>query len=182
MSVASVGENIPPPSPQGLAKWKVRQSPGKSIDLTPPEHVFQALKQGGVVGDLIYQWKHETTGRRYFGSVKETKKGNTVFRRLSSYSSKLKTRPSRRTDIEAAIFRSPSKFSFKIVEHKPGITEKELLAIEEAWQDRYGTRSPTRGYNRSRPTQERLRTGRSRRQQSPKRTLFDTLGLNKPSG
>ncbi|MCH9627491.1 MAG: hypothetical protein S4CHLAM2_11320 [Chlamydiales bacterium] len=176
----STSENIAPTSPKGLAHWRVQQSPGKTIHLKPPEKVAQVIKQKDIMGDLVYQWKHIETGQRYFGSVKSTKKGNTVTRRLTTYQSKLKGPPSRRTDIEKALARSPTKFSFKIVEHKPGISEEELLAVEEAWQDRYGTRSPSRGYNRSRPTRERLRAGRNRRT-APKRTLFDTLGLNKPS-
>ncbi len=144
-------------SPLPIAKWDVVSTPRGSIKVNPPARIKKELIERGIRGNVIYRWKHKVTGRRYYGSALETESGNTVFKRFSHYEQKLKE-GKKRTHIENAIHRSPSKFTGAIVEHLPDSDENDLLVAEEKWQDRFDTRTRLNGYNHSRPTQEQLRS------------------------
>ncbi len=165
-------------SPAGIAQWSVRQSPGGTIDPTPPVEVRRFLRDRKVLGDVIYRFKHEVTHRRSCGSVKLTDRGNTLFKRFHFYKYKMNTDGARHTYSENAVRRSPNQFTVKILEHCPGISERDLLVLEERVQDTFHTRVRRCGYNQSRPTQERLRTLENRENQTPYRAPVVThLGL-----
>ncbi len=118
-------------------------------------------------GDLIYRIKNVSDGRRYIGSVKQTDT-NTCGKRLSKYHSEVNsTERKPRQHIVHALRRSPRKFTLKVLDHQPGISEPDLLKIEEQWQDKFRTRERKHGYNHSRPTLERLRTGKIGQRESP---------------
>ncbi|MCH9627490.1 MAG: hypothetical protein S4CHLAM2_11310 [Chlamydiales bacterium] len=164
-------------SPIGLAEWKVRQSPNGTIDPTPPEEVKAQLRNRKIVGDIIYRIKHEGTSKRSCGSVKYTDRGNTLGKRFCHYKYKMNKPDARHTYSENAVRRSPNQFTVKILDHHPGISERQLLEIEEAWQNRFHTRNRRCGYNQSRPTQERLRTLENRENQTPYRPPLARSGL-----
>ncbi len=149
-------------SPSPHKSWRVWQSPGQTIHVAPPTPIKQ-----GIRGDVIYCIKHEETGRRYIGSVKETKT-NTLCKRFGRYKAKINHPEGKRLQpIERAILRSPEKFKAKIVAHCPGISERKLHILEERVQDLYDTRNPLHGYNKTQPTKEPLRT--KQQQQKPLR-------------
>jgi hypothetical protein len=171
--------NAPSPtkliSPAKLCQWKVRVLDNDEIDPTPSPKTWEKIKSLGLKGDVIYRFKHDKTGRRYFGSVKATEKGNTVKKRLGTYKSRINSEGKNRLmHIEYAIRRSPSKFDISIVQKaKEGISEAALHQHEENWMDKFDTLNKKHGYNHSRPTEERMRCSKSKDKSPtiPTRTL-----------
>lgn len=151
-------ENLPPTqiqSPEGLITWNVRVLENGKVDCLPSPTTRKKMKEAGIVGDLIYRFKKED-GRRYIGSVKLTTTNN-LGRRFSNYKCHINGEGKKR-HIEAALHRSPLKFDVKIVCMKLGITERELLELEEQIQLEYQVHDRQFGYNVSLPTNEPSRT------------------------
>ena len=125
-------------------------------------------------GDIIYRIKKVSDGRRYVGSTKHTLT-NTFAQRLSKYHTEINSdKIKQRQHVIHALRRSPKKFTLKVLDHKPGISEAGLLKLEEAWQDTFKTRDKKHGYNHSKPTSESLRT----KGQRPKRLYSQKNRVN----
>lgn len=155
-------------SPSPYKSWKVRRSPRGRINPYPPTPIKASLVKAGIQGDVIYRWRHKDTGRRYVGSSLKTEAGNTFFKRLGNYTHHLNDPDKkRRQHIIHALRRSPDKFTLKILDHRPNISEKDLLQLEEDYQDLYDTRNRSHGYNHTRPTTELHRS-----KEAAKRRLF----------
>lgn len=158
-------------SPDGLIQWNVRVLENGKVDCLPTPQTRAKMKQAGIEGDLIYRFK-KADGRRYFGSVKLTEYNN-LSKRFSNYKTRING-DNKKRHIEAALSRSPHKFTVKIVCTALGITERDLLELEEDFQIAYQVHDRRFGYNVSYPTQEPLRTGHAApqvRESDPARRL-----------
>jgi hypothetical protein len=142
-------------SPSKLAEWKVRVLKNGKIDPTPPAKVWEKMENKGITADVVYRVIHKDTKRRYIGSVKDTEAGNDVKKRMQTYKFRVNDSfQGKRTYIENAIRRSPSKFVFGIIQHKPGITEVELHEREASPVKHYQTLNKKYGYNQKNPLEE----------------------------
>lgn len=141
-----------PPSPVALARWNVRVLDSGEIDPTPPQDVWENLKNKGVVSK-VYCYTHLITGRRYFGSVVETDKNN-LRHRFSHYKFKMNATHAKRTYIENAVRRSPTKFKVTVVDYVKKGTAKQVHQKEGEYIQTYGTLKRKRGYNQVMPPEE----------------------------
>lgn len=175
-----------PPTPEKVIQWTPKRNPDGSIKFLPSP-VKNELK--GLKSHCIYQLKNEKEGKKYIGSSMHTTKQNIV-RRLQKYGRTINKTVVTTSDnnndtpiikrrafrpIEKELRENPTGFTCSILAVYKGTNEEQLKEHEENWINDWRTLSPTKGYNKRRPTTEAPRSTEGKLQ----RLLFPEADENK---